>query len=244
AHDFGLLRWIEIPTWIEWILALLLLDLFHYGFHVAAHQAPILWRFHAMHHNDVDVDVTSAMRFHTVEIAVQCVASLPILALCGVSMPQILLYELILWPSAMFHHANIRMPGGLDRVLRLIIVTPHMHWVHHSRWQPETNSNYSAVLSIWDRVFGTFRLRPDPRTIDFGLDGHDERHHATFRGLVATPFEDVPTEYGEPPPEEHLRWPTRAEKRRRRRAMQRLAGRPRERRGVSAFLARLFALGR
>lgn len=185
---FGVLRWTDAPAWVVWIVGLIAIDLAYYGFHVLAHHWGWLWRFHVVHHHDTAVDVTSAVRFHVGEIAMQCVAMVGVYVVLGVGMAQVLAYQLILIPLAMFHHANIVMPERVDRALRLVVVTPRMHWVHHSRWQPETDSNYSGVLSVWDRVFGTFRLRRDPRTIEFGLDGFDEGYSGTLVGMIATPF--------------------------------------------------------
>ncbi|MFG0275017.1 MAG: sterol desaturase family protein [Phycisphaerales bacterium] len=198
-NDLGVLRTVEFHWAIEWAIVFCLIDLSHYLFHVAAHHVPLLWRMHLVHHHDHDIDVTSAMRFHTIEIAVQCTLMLAVYALVGASMGQILLYEAVLLPVAMFHHANVAISEPIDRVLRLIIVTPRMHWVHHSRWQPETDSNFSAVLSIWDRVFGSYRWRRDPHTIDFGLDGYDDERSRTLTGMLAAPFEPVRSEYGVAP---------------------------------------------
>ena len=97
-------------------------------------------------------------------------ARLAVLPLIGLTMPQLLVYEAILLPVILFHHSNVRMPRRMDAVLRWVVVTPWMHWVHHSRWRPETDSNFASVLSIWDRLFGTFRLRDDPTRIELGLE--------------------------------------------------------------------------
>lgn len=198
-HDLGLLRVTDLHWAFEWAIAFCLIDFSHYLFHVAAHHVPALWRMHLVHHHDHDIDVTSAMRFHTIEIAIQCTLMLAVYAIIGASMGQILLYEAVLLPVAMFHHANVAISEPIDRVLRLLIVTPRMHWVHHSRWQPETDSNFAAVLSIWDRLFGSYRWRRDPRTIDFGLDGYDDERSRTLAGMLAAPFEPVRSEYGEAP---------------------------------------------
>jgi sterol desaturase/sphingolipid hydroxylase (fatty acid hydroxylase superfamily) len=198
-HDLGLLRVTDLHWAFEWLIAFALIDLSHYLFHVAAHHVPLLWRMHLVHHHDHDIDVTSAMRFHTIEIAIQCTLMIAVYALLGASMGQILLYEAVLLPVAMFHHANVAISEPIDRVLRLVIVTPRMHWVHHSRWQPETDSNFAAVLSIWDRLFGSYRWRRDPRTIAFGLDGYDDERSRTLAGMLAAPFERVRSEYGSAP---------------------------------------------
>lgn len=189
AHSFGLLHWLALPAWAAWPLGLVLFDGWMYAWHRLSHRVKLLWRFHAVHHSDREMDVTSAVRFHTGEIVISSVARLAVLPLLGMTMPQLLLYEAILLPVILFHHSNIQIPAGLDRVLRCIITTPWMHWVHHSQWQPETDSNFSSVLSVWDRLFGTFRLREDPRTIALGLD--DGQEHGEWNSLgtmIAHPF--------------------------------------------------------
>lgn len=199
AAGFGLLRWVEMPIVARWATALIALDLTHYAAHIAFHKMPALWRVHAVHHHDTDVDVTTAARFHPIEIAAQCFAMLPAIALLGLSLPQVVTYEAALVAASMFHHANIRMPRRLDRAARWLVVTPRMHWVHHSDWQPETDSNYGAVLSLWDRLFGTFRLRPDPASIRFGLEGFARRDTRTLRGMLLTPMLRRRARMGEPP---------------------------------------------
>ena len=186
---FGLLHWLDLPAWAAWPLGLVLFDGWMYAWHRLSHRVKFLWRFHAVHHSDRELDVSSAVRFHTGEIVLSSLARLAVLPLIGLTMPQLLVYEAILLPVILFHHSNIRIPAGLDRTLRCAITTPWMHWVHHSRWQPETDSNFSSVLSIWDRLFGTFRLREDPRSISLGLDdGQEEGEWQSLRAMLAKPF--------------------------------------------------------
>ena len=162
-HSFGMLHWLPsaIPTWVLWIVGLVLFDAWMYLWHVLNHRVPLLWRFHAVHHTDRELDVSSAMRFHTGEILLSGVSRLVILPVIGMTMPQLLLYELFLLPVIFFHHSNVRLPQRIDRRLCWFIVTPGMHWVHHSRLRQETNSNYASVLPIWDRLFGTYCCRDD-----------------------------------------------------------------------------------
>lgn len=188
-QPFGLLNWLALPAWVEWTLGLVLFDGWMYAWHRLSHRVKFLWRFHAVHHSDREMDVTSAVRFHTGEIVISSLARLAVLPLIGLTMPQLLVYEAILLPVILFHHANIRIPAGLDRGLRFVITTPWMHWVHHSRWQPETDSNFSSVLSIWDRLFGTFRLREDPGSIELGLDdGQEGGEWRSLMAMFAQPF--------------------------------------------------------
>lgn len=188
-NSIGLLHWIKWPGWLEWALALLAFDLWMYTWHVLNHKVPTLWRFHSVHHADRELDVTSAVRFHTGEIILSMTARLAVLPLLGMTMPQLLFYEAVLLPVILFHHSNINIPPRLDAALRCIIPSPYMHWVHHSRLQPETDSNYGSVLSVWDRLFGTFRLRDEPHEIPMGLDDdQEEKQWRTLYGMLARPF--------------------------------------------------------
>jgi len=170
AHHFGLLHWLSAPEWLRWALALLLLDAWTYWWHRLSHIVPFFWRFHRLHHSDRRMDVTTANRFHPGEITLSSLLRLPVLALIGCRLEQLALYELLLFAVVQFQHANIGLPERLDRALRCVIVTPHMHKVHHSVVRTERNSNFSSLFSWWDRLARTLRLSSDPRRIAFGLD--------------------------------------------------------------------------
>ena len=188
AHAFGLLRLVALPVWWNWIGAIVLLDCWQYWWHRINHRVPLLWRFHAVHHSDADMDASSGVRFHTGEILLSFAARLVVLPLIGLTAPQMLLYEALSLPVILFHHSNIRVSARTDRTLRWLIATPWMHLVHHSRWQPETDSNYSSFLSIWDRLFGSFRLRDKPGEIVLGLEDYAEREWRPLSGLLLAPF--------------------------------------------------------
>ncbi|MGP1310745.1 MAG: sterol desaturase family protein, partial [Phycisphaerales bacterium] len=195
VNGFGVLHWLErtgVPVWLVWVFSFLAIDLFAYGWHVAAHKIPVLWRFHAVHHSDPHVDASTALRFHSGEVIFECAAMVAILPLLGVTVPQLLLYKLILVPVALFHHSNVRMPARLDRWMRAVLVTPWMHWVHHSRTLPETDSNYSAIFPWWDMLFGTYRVVRRPRSIAFGLDTLPGAEQTTLKGMLLTPVRGVP----------------------------------------------------
>ncbi len=194
---FGLLNVIELTPWIAALSAVVLFDAWQYVWHRLNHRVPFLWRFHAVHHADADLDASAGLRFHTGEILLSSVARLAVLPLLGMTLGHVLLYETILLPVILFHHSNIRVPESLDRWLRLLIVTPWMHWVHHSDWQPETDSNYSSILSVWDRIFRSFRLRRNPGTIHLGL-GLAEPEWRTIRGMMLMPLRSVERS-GDPP---------------------------------------------
>jgi sterol desaturase/sphingolipid hydroxylase (fatty acid hydroxylase superfamily) len=187
--DVGLLRQVELPTWGHLLLALLLLDCWMYWWHRINHTIPFLWRFHRVHHSDPRMDVTTALRFHPGEIILATVTRLVVVNIIGMELWQVVLYELIALPIVAFHHANIALPRRADDTLRWLIVTPWMHWVHHSREKVETNSNYSSVLSVWDRIFSSYRLREDPDAIRFGLDEYpDTLEHQGVPGMIRTPL--------------------------------------------------------
>jgi sterol desaturase/sphingolipid hydroxylase (fatty acid hydroxylase superfamily) len=188
TEGFGLLHWAGLTGVVAAVAAVLLIDFWQYLWHRINHVVPVLWRFHSVHHTDEEMDATSGVRFHTGEILFSGVARLAVMPVLGVTIEELLLYEAIVLPVVLFHHSNVRVPGGLDRLLRALIVTPWMHWVHHSKWQPETDSNFSSLFSWWDRLFGTLRLRDDPRTIDLGLEGYEEHEWRSVVGMLKSPF--------------------------------------------------------
>lgn len=192
-HRLGLLHRLPLPPWAAWGLALVLLDAWMYLWHRANHAVPLLWRFHRMHHSDTHMDVTTATRFHLGEHAGSALLRLAWVPVLGFELGQLLLYDTLVVAVTMLHHADISL-GRWDRRLRWLLVTPFLHKVHHSRWLPETNSNYATVLSVWDRLARTIRLREIPETIRYGLDGWDDPHWQTLAGMLQTPFVRQPVE--------------------------------------------------
>ena len=188
AAGWGLLHAWDGPPVAETAVGLVLFDGWMYLWHRLNHAVPLLWRFHAVHHADGELDATSGLRFHTGEIVLSSLARLAVLPLLGLSVAQVLAYEAVLLPVILFHHANVRLPPRADRALRLLVVTPGMHWVHHSPEREETDSNFASVLSVWDRLFGTFRRRADGAAVEVGLREYDEREWRTLRGMLAAPF--------------------------------------------------------
>jgi sterol desaturase/sphingolipid hydroxylase (fatty acid hydroxylase superfamily) len=168
------------------------------------HRIPFLWRFHRMHHSDPAMDATTGTRFHFGEIAMSSAIRLVLIPAIGIPLIPMLIYDTILTASVQFHHSNLALPNQADRWMRYLLVSPFMHKVHHSRWRPETDSNYSSLCSVWDRVFGSYREKEDYRKIHFGLDEFDSSEHQTLRGLLATPFvsasRTAPRAPAHPPP--------------------------------------------
>jgi len=165
-NGWGLFNAVGLPGWLEIVLAIVILDLAIWAQHLITHKIPLLWRFHRVHHADRDIDVTTALRFHPVEILFSMLLKIVLVYLLGPAAVAVILFEIILNGTAMFNHANIRLPLGLDAVVRKILVTPDMHRVHHSVHRTEHDSNYGFSLSIWDRIFGTYVAQPK--------DGHDD----------------------------------------------------------------------
>jgi sterol desaturase/sphingolipid hydroxylase (fatty acid hydroxylase superfamily) len=159
-RGWGLLNWIEGPAWLEFGLAVVALDFIIYWQHQVFHEVPFLWRFHMMHHSDLDLDVTSGVRFHPVEIVISTMVKAAAVLALGVAPLAVVAFEIVLNGTSLFNHSNVRMPLGLDRVLRWIVVTPDMHRIHHSTNPRETNSNFGFNVPWWDRLFGTYCAEP------------------------------------------------------------------------------------
>jgi len=165
ARGWGLFNILDLPAWLAFIASVLALDLAIYLQHVMFHAVPALWRLHRVHHADLEFDVTTGLRFHPVEILLSMGIKLAVVAALGPPAVAVLVFEVLLNATAMFNHSNIRIPAAIDRILRLIVVTPDMHRVHHSIHPSETNSNFGFNLPWWDRLLGTYR--PQPR------EGHE-----------------------------------------------------------------------
>jgi len=160
SHGWGVLNLIELPLWSGVLIATVLLDLAIYLQHRAFHAIPVLWRLHMVHHSDENIDVSTGLRFHPIEILLSMLFKMTMVVLIGAPALAVLIFEIALNSTAMFNHGNLGLPPGLDRYLRLLIVTPDMHRVHHSVVRAETNSNFGFSLPCWDRIFGTYRPYP------------------------------------------------------------------------------------
>jgi sterol desaturase/sphingolipid hydroxylase (fatty acid hydroxylase superfamily) len=161
-HGWGLFNYFfDVPVWFAIIASVVILDFAIYLQHVMFHAVPALWRLHRMHHADLDFDVTTGARFHPVEILLSTVIKFAAVAALGAPAAAVLIFEVLLNATSMFNHGNVRLPAGLDRVLRWLVVTPDMHRVHHSVVPRETNSNFGFSITWWDRLFGTYRAQPE-----------------------------------------------------------------------------------
>ena len=160
SRQWGLLHVLQAPYWMSVVFSVIALDLVIYAQHVLMHKIPILWRLHRVHHVDLDFDVTTGGRFHPIEIIVSMLIKFGAILLLGAPALAVIIFEVLLNATSMFNHSNVRLPLGLDSILRLFLVTPDMHRVHHSAIRLETDSNYGFNLPWWDRLFGTYRAQP------------------------------------------------------------------------------------
>ncbi|EHR5764867.1 sterol desaturase family protein [Vibrio sp. Vb2110] len=160
-NQWGLLNLLSLPTWLNILFSVLLLDLIIYLQHLVFHKTKLLWKIHRVHHADLDIDVTTGIRFHPLEIVISMGVKIAAIFILGVSPVAIVVFEIVLNASAMFNHSNAKLALPLDSKLRKIFVTPDVHRVHHSITVKETHSNFGFFLSIWDRFFGTYRSQPE-----------------------------------------------------------------------------------
>ena len=189
-RGLGLQNAVGVPASVGFLVTLIALDFVNYGQHYLLHRIPILWRLHRTHHSDADYDFTSGLRFHPVEAifttAIQCAA----IFLLGAAPLAVFAAQLLFLAISFLEHANLRVPAGIDRVVRLLVVTPDMHRIHHSQAAGEGQSNFSNLFSWWDRLFGTYVHAPSAghEGIVFGLPEFTERKHATLPWMLVQPF--------------------------------------------------------
>ena len=198
ARGWGFFNYYSLPGAVAIVTSVVILDLVIYLQHVMVHAVPVLWRLHRVHHADLDFDVTTGARFHTIEILLSMLIKFAAIVILGPPVAAVVIFEVLLNATSMFNHGNVRLPARLDRVLRLLVVTPDMHRVHHSVEDDETNSNFGFNLPWWDRLFGTYR--PQPRssheTMLIGIRTfRDGRACAWLPGMLAMPFRGRITDY-------------------------------------------------
>ncbi len=191
---WGLFNQFELPAAISVILCVIALDFVIYLQHVMVHYVPLFWRLHRVHHADLDYDLTTGSRFHTLEIILSMLIKLTTIALLGPPAVAVLIFEVVLNVTAMFNHANVYIPEKVDRVLRLFLVTPDMHRVHHSVHPALTNSNFGFSLPWWDRLFGTYRAQPLESHTDMQIglpDYRNAKQVSRLDGMLMIPFQDA-----------------------------------------------------
>lgn len=190
-HNFGLFNHIEAPSYVEWGVAWLLLDLAIYAQHRAFHEIRWLWPLHRVHHSDVEFDVTTGLRFHPGELLLSQLFKMCVIVAIGAPWVAVVAFEVGLSSFAILTHANFRVSGRADRFIRLLFVTPDMHRIHHSVHRDETDSNYGNLLSIWDRVFASYRARPreDQRQMKIGIPEYRAPGQQNLLELLLQPRE-------------------------------------------------------
>jgi len=185
---WGLLKLVRLPVWLEAACAVVLLDYTLYVWHVLTHRVPLLWRFHVAHHVDLDLDTSTAFRFHFAEFVVSVPWRAAQILLLGVSPLSFSVWQLFLFLSIMFHHSNVRLPFEFERRLNRVIVTPRMHGIHHSFVREETNSNWSSGLTIWDWLHGTLRLNVQQEEITIGVPAYRKAEEVELEKILMLPF--------------------------------------------------------
>ena len=196
-HSWGLLNYVQLPSFAAVAISIVVMDFVIYFQHILMHAIPALWRLHRVHHADLDYDFTTGVRFHPLEIIVSMLIKFSAILILGPPVIAVLMFEVILNAMSMFNHGNVKLPAFLDRNLRLLIVTPDMHRIHHSVEEDESNQNFGFNLSLWDRFFGTYRKQPRA--------GHEEmvvgiqnyrglRDVTSIQGLLLLPFRNKPDE--------------------------------------------------
>jgi sterol desaturase/sphingolipid hydroxylase (fatty acid hydroxylase superfamily) len=193
ARGFGLIAALDLPATIAFALTIVILDLALWAQHVLTHKVPLLWRLHRVHHSDIHFDTTTGVRFHPVEILLSMAYKMGVVVLLGAPAAAVIAFEILLNGAALFNHGNVRLPALVERMARLIVVTPDFHRVHHSARAAETDSNYGFFLSVWDRLFRTYRPRPvdDPAVMMIGLPQWRETEAQSLPRLLLQPIEPL-----------------------------------------------------
>lgn len=190
TQGWGVLPYLGLPVWLELIVTLLILDLAIYWQHRIFHVTPFFWRFHKVHHCDQDIDALTAVRFHPVEIIISMLIKIALVIALGATPEAVILFEIILNATALFNHANLKLPLSLDKVLRLVLVTPDMHRIHHSVIQTETDRNFGFNIPLWDRLFGSYCAQPQAGHVDMqiGLSAYRGPETSQLGWSLVLPF--------------------------------------------------------
>jgi sterol desaturase/sphingolipid hydroxylase (fatty acid hydroxylase superfamily) len=190
-EGWGLLYHVQLDPFLNIVLSLILLDFIAYAVHRLYHRVPLLWRFHRAHHSDLDIDATTSLRFHLGEVLITMgIKGFSVIVL-GISPAGFLLSETVTLAAALFSHSNLKLPNNLELHLQLAIVTPSMHWIHHSRRPVEHNTNLGAVFSGWDRLFGSYYMGVARHDIHFGLDEYPTPEDVSLLRFARMPFDNA-----------------------------------------------------
>lgn len=191
-RHWGIVRQLSLPVWLEIVIGLVLMDYAFYGWHILMHRVPVLWRFHLVHHVDLDLDASTALRFHFTEM----LASVPWRAgqvlIIGLTPLSFSIWQCVFMLSILFHHSNVELPIVWERLLNKFVVTPRMHGIHHSVVERETNSNWSSGLTVWDWLHGTLRLNVPQREVTVGVPAFQAKKSVVLSRIIAMPFQHLP----------------------------------------------------
>jgi sterol desaturase/sphingolipid hydroxylase (fatty acid hydroxylase superfamily) len=192
--NIGLFNIIVLNEGLVFFISLLLLDLLIYGQHVIMHKIPLLWRLHRMHHTELALDVTSAVRFHPFEIIISMLIKMAFVLIMGIPAAAVIVFEILLNGLALFNHSNLKLASAIEKFLRTFIITPEVHWIHHSEISSETNSNYGFNLCIWDKMFGTYVDKPTLGYSEMrqGLKEFGFKKPLNIIELLVSPFKNYP----------------------------------------------------
>ena len=190
-YHFGLNNLYSASPWIKFVIAFVLLDYSNYIWHVLLHKLPFMWRFHLVHHTDLDLDISTAFRFHFGEMIGSVFFRGAAVLLIGASPAIVLIYEIAFEAATLFQHSNTKLPLWFEKVLNTLIVTPRMHGIHHSMVKKETDSNYSIIFSFWDRIHKTVRLNIHQQKIVTGVPAYADEKELSIGNLLKLPFKAV-----------------------------------------------------
>lgn len=187
-NNLGLLNRLELPFWANVILTIVFMDFMLYVWHLLNHEMPLLWRFHRVHHSDMNMDVSTATRFHIGELAISAVIKVGLISFLGANIISLVIFETLLNLTSQFHHSSIRAPHWFEKIYWIAFVPPSMHRIHHSVVIKERDRNYGTIFSIWDRIFGTHLKNVDQTRIKIGLGSHQKPDELGFFGILTMPF--------------------------------------------------------
>jgi sterol desaturase/sphingolipid hydroxylase (fatty acid hydroxylase superfamily) len=188
THQLGVLNMIILPGWVKLLVTVAFMDFMLYVWHLLNHEVPLLWRFHRVHHSDINMDVSTATRFHIGELAISAVIKVSLVFFLGASLLGVIIFEAALVLCAQFHHSSLKVPKWFERIFWILFVPPSMHRIHHSVIIKERDTNYGTIFSIWDRLLGTLLKDVDQKAIRIGMGAYQKPDRLSFQHLLAMPF--------------------------------------------------------
>ena len=187
-HQFGILNLFQAPSWVKTLLTIAFMDFMLYVWHLLNHEVPLLWRFHRVHHTDLNMDVSTATRFHIGELAISAVIKISLIFFLGATLTGVLIFETVLVLCAQFHHSSMKVPKGFESLFWILFVPPSMHRIHHSVIIKERNTNYGTIFSLWDRFLGTLLANVDQARIRIGVGAYPRPEKLNLHHLLWMPF--------------------------------------------------------